>query len=79
MANSTNSPDEVIPDGTVCLANIGPRQQRMRFRFGMAMFGLGVIVAALLIFMGVNPLWRFGLFLPFYIGGIGYFQARDKT
>ena len=65
--------------GAVCFANIGPREQRRRLMFGLAAFVVGIVLAALLILIGVNPLWRVFLFLPFAAAGVGYFQARDKT
>ena len=76
---NTNAQNESGPNGSVCIANIGPQQQRLRLRFGLVMFAVGVVVAALLVFTGVDRVWRIGLFLPFYLGAIGYFQARDKT
>jgi hypothetical protein len=63
----------------VCFTNIGPREQRRRMVFGVAAYAIGFALAALLIWTGVAPLWRALLFLPFAAGGIGYFQARDKT
>ena len=79
MINVNTPTNESVTDGTVCIANIGPNQQRMRLRFGLVMFEMGILVAALLILTGVYPAWRIVLFLPFYLGAIGYFQARDKT
>lgn len=43
------------------------------------MFVIGIVIAAIVIGAGVDPIWRIGLFLPFYLGAIGFFQARDKT
>lgn len=63
----------------VCFTNIGPREQRRRLVFGVAAYAVGFALAALLLGSGVAPLWRVLLFLPFAAGGIGYFQARDKT
>jgi hypothetical protein len=79
MINVNTPANESVPDATVCIANIGPQQQRMRLRFGLVTFAIGIIIAALLLLTGVSPAWRIVLFLPFYLGGIGYFQARDKT
>lgn len=66
-------------DSQVCIANIGPQQRRMRLMFGLVMFAFGSVVAALMIFSRVDRLWRSALFLPCYMGAVGYFQARDKT
>jgi hypothetical protein len=63
----------------VCLSNIGPREQRRRFVFGLVAFAVGIAIAALLILTGVAVWWRVFLFVPFASAGIGYFQARDKT
>jgi len=63
----------------VCIANIGPQQQRKRLTFGLVMFAVGIAVAALMIFARIDLGWRIGLFLPFYMGAVGYFQARAKT
>jgi hypothetical protein len=77
MKTPTPVSDELL--GTVCLRNIGPQEQQRRFRFGLAAFAFGALVAAVLIFAGIGRLWRIGLFLPFYLGAVGYFQARDQT
>ena len=79
MLNANTPANESVPDGSVCIANIGPNQQRLRLRFGLMMFALGIVIAALIILTGVDRAWRISLFLPFYLGAIGYFQARDKT
>jgi hypothetical protein len=79
MINANTPVNESVPDGSVCIANIGPKQQQLRLRFGLVMFAIGIIVAALVILTGVDRAWRISLFLPFYLGAIGYFQARDKT
>ena len=71
-----------LPDGNkddVCIANIGPLEQQRRFRFGVVMFVISLAVAALLIFTGVDRGWRLGLFVPFYLAAVGFFQAHEKT
>jgi hypothetical protein len=71
-----------LPSGNedeICIANIGPREQQRRFRFGAVMFVISLASAALLIFMGVDRGWRLGLFVPFYLATIGFFQAHEKT
>ena len=71
-----------LPDGNeddVCIANIGPRERQSRFRFGAVMFVISLASAALLIFMGVDRGWRLGLFVPFYLAAVGFFQAHEKT
>jgi hypothetical protein len=59
--------------------NIGARECRKRLVPGIITLVIGVVVAATLILTGVNCWWRIGLFLPFWMGALGYFQAREKT
>lgn len=64
---------------SVCVINIGAAERRKRLKFGIAAFSVGVVTAILLIVTGAQSLWRLSLFLPFYVGAIGFFQARDRT
>jgi hypothetical protein len=66
-------------DGDFCIANLGPLEQRKRRRFGYAALGLGLVLGVALVVTGAGRLVRLGLFLPFWMAGIGYFQAREKT
>ena len=66
-------------DTTICIANIGPQQQRLRLRFGLMMFAIGIVIAVVILVAKVDPGWRIGLFAPFYLGAVGVFQAHDKT
>jgi hypothetical protein len=59
--------------------NIGPEGQRMRMRAGLLALGLGVIAGVLLAAFDTSRWWRLVLFLPFWQGGLGVFQARNKT
>ncbi len=71
-----------LPSGNkdeVCIANIGPRQRQMRLSFGVVMFFIGVAIAAALSLTGVDRGWRLGLFVPFYLAAVGFFQAHEKT
>lgn len=43
------------------------------------MLAVGAGIALALILAGVDRWWRIGLFLPFWIGALGVFQAREKT
>jgi uncharacterized membrane protein len=61
------------------VANIGVGERRKRLTFGIVGFGVGVVIAAVLIVIGAPLLWRLPLFLVFYVGALGIFQARDKT
>jgi hypothetical protein len=59
--------------------NIGPRERRKRLSAGVVGFGIGVVLAAVLITMRAPALWRLLLFFPFLFGALGVFQSRDKT
>jgi len=65
--------------GEVCIANIGPKQRRMRLYFGIAVAVAGVAFAAFVVLTG-QPVWaRLLAFLPFSAAALGFFQYRDKT
>jgi hypothetical protein len=59
--------------------NIGPEGQRTRLRGGLTAFGLGIIVAVILVVSGLSRWWRLLLFLPFWQAALGVFQALHKT
>ena len=61
------------------IANIGTGERRKRLVFGIVASGVGVVIAALLIVIHAPLGWRLPLFLPFCVGAVGIFQARDKT
>lgn len=65
--------------GDVCIANIGPRGQRLRFRLGVA----GLTGAALLLVaewtLGLPPIIRLATAVLAFGGFSGIFQAREKT
>lgn len=61
------------------IANIGARERHKRLIFGIVASGVGVVIAVLLVFIHAPLVWRLPLFLPFYVGALGIFQARDKT
>jgi hypothetical protein len=65
--------------GDVCIANIGPQGQRLRFRLGVA----GLAGAALLLgaewTLGLPPLIRLVTAALVFGGFSGIFQAREKT
>ncbi len=69
--------DGVMDD--VCIANIGPKQRRMRLYFGLAAFVCAGILLAVLIAAGA-PWWaRLLTFLPATLGAIGFWQFKDST
>jgi hypothetical protein len=65
------------PSGRI--ANIGAGERRKRLRFGIVGLGVGAVIAVLLAVIHAPLVWRLPLFLPFYVGALGIFQARDKT
>lgn len=65
------------PSGRI--SNIGAGERRKRLRFGIVGLGVGAVIAVLLVVIHAPLVWRLPLFLPFYVGALGIFQARDKT
>jgi hypothetical protein len=61
------------------IANIGTHERRKRLIWGVVASGVGVVIAILLVIVGAPLIWRLPLFLLFYVGALGIFQARDKT
>ena len=64
---------------TVCIANIGRRERQKRLRFGVVLLAAGAGLAMLLVALGADRPWRLLLVLPFWAGGAGVLQAREKT
>lgn len=64
---------------TALIPNIGAHERRKRLTFGIVASGVGVVIAVLLVVVHAPLVWRLPLFLPFYVGALGIFQARDKT
>ena len=59
--------------------NIGPRERRKRLVFGIVGLGVGAVIALMLVLIHAPLIWRAPIFLPFFAGALGVFQARDKT
>ena len=66
-------------DGAACIPNIGPVGRRRRRRTGFAAGAVGVLLAAGLWAAAINPWGRAVCFLPFFVSGICFFQAREST
>jgi len=65
--------------GEVCIPNISTKERRKRLVSGLVTLGLGLAVLTVLLALGINPWWRFGLFPFFAAAASGFFQWRDKT
>ena len=61
------------------VGNIGTGERRKRLVFGIVAFGVGAVIAVLLVVADAPLVWRLPLLLVFYVGALGVFQARDKT
>jgi hypothetical protein len=76
VSTEAESPDEAP---TLCIANIGPRQRRLRMWSGIAGVAIGIGLGVALVVVDA-PRWaRLGLFVPYLAGTVGIFQARAKT
>jgi len=61
------------------IPNIGPQGIRTRRRLGVAAFAAGAALVAGLVLAGAAPPWRLAVFPVFWLGALGWFQAREKT
>lgn len=59
--------------------NIGPEGQRARLIYGLAGLGIGFVIVLGMLYFDVGRWWRLALFVPFWQGGLGIFQALHKT
>ena len=73
------SSDNTQSPPAICTTNIGPRERRKRMTFGIVSLVVGAGFGAALLALGLGRAWRLALFLPFVGGGVGIFQALDKT
>jgi uncharacterized membrane protein YccC len=69
---------EAVADD-VFVPNIGTRERRKRLLAGLPGFVVGIVALVLLVVFSADRWWRIALLLPFWMGGIGFFQYRDKT
>lgn len=69
--------DSVI--GEVCIANISPRERKLRLNFAIQQFVIALVILAGMIVLQIHPLWRLLLFFLLSASTVSYFQARDKT
>jgi hypothetical protein len=64
---------------TPCIPNIGPRGRRRRMGFGIVILVLAALAAVALFQVHAPRIWRVALFLPFWLGALGVFQAAGNT
>ncbi len=65
--------------GDACIANISPAERRKRLITGIVAFVAAAVILAVMVFIGMDRLWRLPLVLLFFVAATGYFQWRDKT
>jgi hypothetical protein len=67
------------PPTDACIANISSEERRKRLNFSLVSLALSLIVLAVLVFTGVDRLWRLPLFFLFAAATTSFFQYYDKT
>ncbi|HEX9728383.1 MAG TPA: hypothetical protein VGA37_07770 [Gemmatimonadales bacterium] len=60
-------------------ANIGPRGRQVRRAWGVAAIVSGVAVAIVLTVASAPPLWGIAVFVPWWLGVLGFEEARTRT
>jgi predicted nucleic acid-binding Zn ribbon protein len=65
--------------GDTCVPNISPKERQLRKKFAIQQFVVALGVLAVLVYLGVNPLWRLLLYFMFSAATTSYIQALDKT
>jgi uncharacterized membrane protein YccC len=61
------------------IPNIGPVGIRRRRLLGLAAAAVGVAAVVALVVFGVPRPFRLVAFVPFWLGALGWLQAREKT
>lgn len=64
---------------TAPVANIGPRGCRRRATMAWVWLALGLAWVGLLAMRGAPTAWYALAVIPFFLGTLGYFQARERT
>lgn len=62
-----------------CIANIGPRQRRLRMMGGVVSVAVAVGVLVLLEWLDAPRLARLVMIVPLWSAAIAVLQAREKT
>lgn len=65
--------------GRACATNIGARGRGLRLVAGLLALLVGILSLVGLVASGSAAAWRLALFVPFWVGAIGVFQARGGT
>ena len=68
-----------MTDEPVCLINIGPRGQARRTRFGRVNLSITAVTTAVVAGLGASPAWLPAVFVPAFLAGLGFVQARART
>lgn len=66
-------------DREVCIANISPRERRIRLLAGVIQFVIALAILTALTGTGADRLWRLPLLFLFWGAATGLVQWRDKT
>lgn len=61
------------------VANIGPRGRRRRRLIGVAGLAGGIAIVAVLVAQDAPHWWRLAAFGPFWLGAVGFLQAKEST
>jgi hypothetical protein len=61
------------------IPNIGPKGQRSRLMGGLVALAVGIGGTVALAILGLSRWWGLLLFVPFWQGALGVFQALNKT
>ena len=67
------------PAPAVCVANVTPAGRRRRLALGVAMLGVALAAAAVLVALSAPRSLRLALFVPYWLAALGFFQARAHT
>ena len=59
--------------------NLGPKETRKRLVMGVVMLAAGVGIAVALSVGGSDRWRRLVVFFPFWMAGLGLYQAKEKT
>ena len=66
-------------DATLCIANIGPKQRRLRMIGGLVSLALAAVGFVLLERFDLSRASRLVLVVPLWTAALSVLQAREKT